>query len=60
MFEFNTVDEALDDLRHGKLIMVTDDEDRENEGDLICAAQFATTQNVNFMVYALSAQTFRF
>lgn len=49
MFEFNTVDEALDDLRHGKLIMVTDDEDRENEGDLICAAQFATTQNVNFM-----------
>lgn len=49
MFGFNTVDEALDDLRHGKLIMVTDDEDRENEGDLICAAQFATTQNVNFM-----------
>lgn len=49
MFEFNTVDEALDDLRHGRLIMVTDDEDRENEGDLICAAQFATTENVNFM-----------
>lgn len=49
MFEFNTVNEALDDLRHGRLIMVTDDEDRENEGDLICAAQFATTENVNFM-----------
>lgn len=49
MFEFNTVDEALEDLRQGKLILVTDDEDRENEGDLICAAEFATTDNVNFM-----------
>lgn len=49
MFEFNTVEEALEDLRNGKLIMVTDDEDRENEGDLICAAEFATTANVNFM-----------
>lgn len=49
MFKFNTVDEALEDLRQGKLILVTDDEDRENEGDLICAAEFATTDNVNFM-----------
>ena len=49
MFEFNTVEEALEDLRNGKLILVTDDEDRENEGDLICAAEFATTENVNFM-----------
>ena len=49
MYKFNTVDEALEELRQGKLIMVTDDEDRENEGDLICAAEFATTQNVNFM-----------
>lgn len=49
MFEFNTVEEALEDLRQGKLILVTDDEDRENEGDLICAAEFATTENVNFM-----------
>lgn len=49
MFEFNTVDEALEDLRQGKLILVTDDEDRENEGDLMCAAEFATTDNVNFM-----------
>lgn len=49
MFEFNTIDEALEDLRQGKLILVTDDENRENEGDLICAAEFATTQNVNFM-----------
>lgn len=49
MFRFNTVEEALEDLKKGKLILVTDDEDRENEGDLICAAQFATTENVNFM-----------
>ncbi|MGN0613466.1 MAG: 3,4-dihydroxy-2-butanone-4-phosphate synthase, partial [Porcipelethomonas sp.] len=49
MFKFNTIDEALEDLRQGKLILVTDDEDRENEGDLICAAEFATTENVNFM-----------
>lgn len=49
MFEFNTVREALDALRNGEIILVTDDEDRENEGDFICAAQFATTENVNFM-----------
>ncbi|MDO5402108.1 MAG: 3,4-dihydroxy-2-butanone-4-phosphate synthase, partial [Eubacteriales bacterium] len=48
-FKFNTVEEALEDLRHGKLVLVTDDEDRENEGDFICAAQFATTANINFM-----------
>jgi 3,4-dihydroxy 2-butanone 4-phosphate synthase/GTP cyclohydrolase II len=46
---FNTIEEALEDLRNGKIILVTDDENRENEGDLICAAQFATTENVNFM-----------
>lgn len=49
MFAFNTVEEALEDLKKGKLILVTDDPQRENEGDLICAAQFATTENVNFM-----------
>lgn len=49
MFKFNTVEEALEDLRQGKIVLVTDDEDRENEGDFICAAEFATTQNVNFM-----------
>ena len=49
MFQFNTVEEALEDLKKGKLILVTDDEDRENEGDLICAAEFATTENINFM-----------
>ena len=49
MFQFNTVEEALEDLRNGKIILVTDDPDRENEGDFICAAQFATTANINFM-----------
>ncbi len=49
MFQFNTVEEALEDLRQGKIILVTDDEDRENEGDFICAAQFATPENINFM-----------
>lgn len=49
MEAFNTIDDALYALRQGKLILVTDDEDRENEGDFICAAQFATTENVNFM-----------
>lgn len=49
MAEFSTIEEALEDLRNGKIILVTDDEDRENEGDFICAAEFATTENVNFM-----------
>ena len=48
-FQFDTIEQALGDLRAGKVILVTDDPDRENEGDLICAAQFATTENVNFM-----------
>lgn len=46
---FNTIEEALADLRSGKIILVTDDEDRENEGDMICAAEFATTENLNMM-----------
>ena len=49
MFKFNTIEEALEDLRQGKIILCTDDPDRENEGDFICAAEFATTENVNFM-----------
>ena len=49
MFKFNTIEEALQDLQEGKIVIVTDDEDRENEGDFICAAEFATTENVNFM-----------
>lgn len=49
MKKFNTIDDALRDLREGKIILVTDDPDRENEGDFICAAEFATTENINFM-----------
>ena len=44
---FNTIPEALEDLRQGKIILVTDDPERENEGDFICAAEFATTENVD-------------
>lgn len=49
MFQFHTVEEALADLKNGKIILVTDDPERENEGDFICAAEFATTENINFM-----------
>lgn len=49
MREFDTVEQALEELKKGKIILVTDDEDRENEGDFICAAEFATTENLNFM-----------
>ena len=48
-FKYNTIEEAAAALRAGKIIMCTDDPDRENEGDLICAARYATTENVNFM-----------
>ncbi len=47
--QYNTIEEALEDLRNGKIILVTDDPDRENEGDMICAAEFATQENINFM-----------
>lgn len=49
MRNFESIKEAIKDLQKGKIIMVIDDENRENEGDLICAAEFATTENVNFM-----------
>lgn len=49
MFEFNTIEEVVQDLREGRIIIMTDDPERENEGDLICAAEFATKYNVNFM-----------
>lgn len=48
-FQFNTIDEILEDLRDGKIVVMIDDEDRENEGDAICAAEHATLENVNFM-----------
>ncbi|QQK08034.1 bifunctional 3,4-dihydroxy-2-butanone-4-phosphate synthase/GTP cyclohydrolase II [Miniphocaeibacter halophilus] len=47
--KFKLVEEAISDIREGKIVMVVDDEDRENEGDLICAAEFATRENINFM-----------
>ena len=48
-FQFNTIDEILEDLRDGKIVVMIDDEDRETEGDVICAAEHATLENVNFM-----------
>ena len=48
-YPYCTVEEALEELRAGRIIISIDDPDRENEGDMICAAQFATTENVNFM-----------
>lgn len=48
-YQYHTIEEALQDLRDGKIILVTDDPDRENEGDMICAAEFATQENINFM-----------
>jgi 3,4-dihydroxy 2-butanone 4-phosphate synthase/GTP cyclohydrolase II len=49
MNKYNTIDEAINDLIEGKMVLVLDDPDRENEGDLILAAQFANTDNINFM-----------
>ncbi len=48
-YKYNTVEEAVEELRKGKIILVTDDPDRENEGDMICAAEYATQENINFM-----------
>ena len=49
---FGTIEQALEDLKAGKFLVVADDEDRENEGDLICAAEFITPQMVNFLMHA--------
>lgn len=49
-YPLNTIEEAIDDLRAGKCIILLDREDRENEGDLVCAAEFATPENINLMV----------
>ena len=48
-FEFDTVESAIADIRAGKIVIVSDDDDRENEGDFICAGAFATPENINFM-----------
>ena len=47
--QFSRIEDALEDFKNGKPLIVADDEDRENEGDLICAAQFATPELINFM-----------
>ncbi len=49
MVSFDTIEDALEELRKGRIVLVTDDAERENEGDFICAAEFATTENINFM-----------
>jgi 3,4-dihydroxy 2-butanone 4-phosphate synthase/GTP cyclohydrolase II len=47
---FNSIQEAIEDFKQGKMVIVVDDEDRENEGDLIVAAEKVTPQIINFMV----------
>ena len=49
MSEFNTVEEAIADIKAGKMVIVVDDEDRENEGDFIMAAEMATPEAINFV-----------
>ena len=48
-FEFDSVESVLEDVRNGRLIIVTDDENRENEGDLVCATEKVTPEVINFM-----------
>ena len=50
-FKLNTIEEAIEDFREGKFVIVVDDEDRENEGDLIIAAEKVTPEKINFMYY---------
>ena len=52
MFKFNSIEEALEDIKAGKIIIVIDDEDRENEGDLLMAAEYANAESINFMASA--------
>jgi 3,4-dihydroxy 2-butanone 4-phosphate synthase/GTP cyclohydrolase II len=48
-YKLDTIEEAIEDIRQGKLLIVVDDEDRENEGDFICSAELITPEQVNFM-----------
>ncbi len=50
IMKFNTIEEAIKDIQEGKMIIVVDDENRENEGDLVMAAEKATSEAVNFMI----------
>jgi 3,4-dihydroxy 2-butanone 4-phosphate synthase/GTP cyclohydrolase II len=47
---FSPVEEAIEEIKNGKVIIIVDDEDRENEGDFVCAAEYITPEIVNFMV----------
>jgi 3,4-dihydroxy 2-butanone 4-phosphate synthase/GTP cyclohydrolase II len=49
MSGFGTIEQAIEDLRNGKIVIVADDEDRENEGDFVCAAELVTPETINFM-----------
>ena len=49
MFEFNSIEEAINDIKEGKMVIVIDDEGRENEGDLLMAAEKVTGKAINFM-----------
>lgn len=49
-YKFNSVEEAIEDIRNGKMVIIADDESRENEGDLVCAAELVTPEMINFMV----------
>ena len=49
MFKFNSIEEAIEDIREGKIVIVVDDPDRENEGDLLMAAEKVTPETINFM-----------
>ena len=49
MVEFSNIQEVMEDLKNGKMIVLVDDEDRENEGDLVAAAEIVTTETINFM-----------
>ena len=47
---FSKIEDAINDIANGRMVIVLDDEDRENEGDLVMAAQFATPEAINFMI----------
>lgn len=50
VFKFDSVEAVIEDIRQGKMVIVTDDENRENEGDLVCAAELITPEKINFMI----------
>ena len=50
-FKFDSIEDALEDFKNGKMIIVADDEDRENEGDLICSGQMVTPEIIKFEIY---------